>query len=329
MDPAALFDDPGILDDGPVVCFGSAAPLLRRGRVAVLRSRSAALPLLGRGGAVAADAGGLADASCAQAAVLAGRSRAATWADCAAAWRVLSPGGRLAVAGSNDAGIAGTLRRLADEIGQAPEPVIARSHARVAVFRRVTAAGPAMPPSSRLQVAGLDLLAPPGGFAAGRLDEGTAILLDLLDDLSPPRRVLDLACGCGPLGLAALARWREATGHLADDDAAAVAATRANAEAHGLAARCTVQWWTAGEALAVGGFDLALVNPPCHVGAVVDAAIGQAVLAAAAAALVPGGRLLAVANRRLPYEAALHRFGMVRQVVQSGGYKVLELVASA
>ena len=55
--------------------------------------------------------------------------------------------------------------------------------------------------------------------------------------------------------------------------------------------------------------------------------IGRAFIAAAAEALRPGGRLLLVANRHLPYEAVLDaHFGSVRTLAQQQGFKVIEAV---
>jgi 16S rRNA (guanine1207-N2)-methyltransferase len=66
-------------------------------------------------------------------------------------------------------------------------------------------------------------------------------------------------------------------------------------------------------------------NPPFHAQRSrqrID--IGQAFLAAAAAALLPGGQLWLVANRHLPYEALLaDRFDEVRTLAQTGAYKVI------
>lgn len=47
------------------------------------------------------------------------------------------------------------------------------------------------------------------------------------------------------------------------------------------------------------------MNPPFHEGRVTDVSLGQSFIAAAASRLKPGGRLLMVANRQLPYELTL------------------------
>jgi 16S rRNA (guanine1207-N2)-methyltransferase len=141
--------------------------------------------------------------------------------------------------------------------------------------------------------------------------------------------VLDLGCGAGHLGLAALARWPGARAWLVDADARAVAAAGAalaGRTAGGAAPAAIVVWWDIGEPLPATGFDLVLCNPPCHAGSAVDLEVARAMFRIADGALVPGGRLLVVANRQLPYEADLAALGRVAVVEQAGGFKVLALV---
>ena len=49
-------------------------------------------------------------------------------------------------------------------------------------------------------------------------------------------------------------------------------------------------------------YDLIVMNPPFHQGRAAEPGIGQAMIKAASSALKPGGRLLMVANRGLPYD---------------------------
>ena len=48
-----------------------------------------------------------------------------------------------------------------------------------------------------------------------------------------------------------------------------------------------------------------IMNPPFHQGRAAEPDLGAAFIAAAARILKPHGRLMMVANRQLPYEAAL------------------------
>lgn len=112
------------------------------------------------------------------------------------------------------------------------------------------------------------LLAAPGVFCRKHLDDGTRALLDhlvasrVLAD-SPPRRVVDLGAGIGPLALWAAQRWPDARVLAVDSNLLAVSLIAANAARLGVADRV--------EALASDGLpaprglvDLALVNPPTH-----------------------------------------------------------------
>ncbi|MBA3708659.1 MAG: methyltransferase, partial [Planctomycetes bacterium] len=47
----------------------------------------------------------------------------------------------------------------------------------------------------------------------------------------------------------------------------------------------------------------------------------------AAEVLTPGGRVLVVANRRLPYEQALRAIGRCRIVDETAGFKIIEVVS--
>ena len=74
--------------------------------------------------------------------------------------------------------------------------------------------------------------------------------------------------------------------------------------------------------------DFIVSNPPFHTQSRADRPdIGQRFIAVAAQALRPGGRLYVVANRHLPYEAALSEaFASVAVKADVGGYKIIEAV---
>ena len=76
-----------------------------------------------------------------------------------------------------------------------------------------------------------------------------------------------------------------------------------------------------------GHYDFIVTNPPFHQGRADFPELGRSFIAAAAHALVPGGRLWLVANRHLPYEAELASgFAKVRVVETRDGFKVIEAV---
>ncbi|MEE3326074.1 MAG: methyltransferase [Myxococcota bacterium] len=275
----------------------------------------------------------LQDARFAQCLVHLQKSRPATWQDLAHAWAHLEPGGRLLFCGGNDLGITSAVKRLAQQLDQKPRILSNRRHARIVVFERDSGAGPVPPEPDHFQVhvppqPPFSLRADPGVFSARRLDPGSELLLEALAEVTPARRILDLGCGAGPLGLSALQRWPHATGLLLDGDARAVHCATDNASALGLEERCQVDWWDVREPVPMAEFDLILLNPPFHEGKQVDLGPAHAMFETAHLALAPEGRALIVANRTLPYERSLRELGTVEMLKDTRTFKVLSLGAS-
>jgi 16S rRNA (guanine1207-N2)-methyltransferase len=167
----------------------------------------------------------------------------------------------------------------------------------------------------------------PGVFSGDGLDQGTAFLVEYLTRVPTANRVLDLGCGAGHLGIAALRRWPTCRALFLDADARAVACATVNCARLGLADRAEIRWWCErDDPPAAASCDLVLVNPPCHAGSELDIFLAEALLDIAGRALAPGGRLLVVANRRLPYEPMLARFGTLAPVQERDAFKVIEVL---
>ncbi|WP_338024504.1 class I SAM-dependent methyltransferase [Arthrobacter alpinus] len=154
---------------------------------------------------------------------------------------------------------------------------------------------------------GLWLCAHGATFGGTKIDQGTRFLLDFIPQMTMQDRAIDLGCGNGTIA-AALAMARPGMRITAtDQSAAAVASTRATAEANGLTAQIDA---IRDDALA--GFEdesagLIVLNPPFHVGATVHAGIALKLFAEAARVLAPGGELWCVYNRHLQYRGSLER----------------------
>jgi 16S rRNA (guanine1207-N2)-methyltransferase len=140
---------------------------------------------------------------------------------------------------------------------------------------------------------------------------------------------VDLGCGNGLLTAYLAAALPSARVLGSDDDADAVAATRATLAASGLDRDgVEVAWDESLSQVAGSSVDLVALNPPFHDGTVVDATLVQGLLDAAARVLRPGGQLWFVHNSHLRYRGELEaRFPQVRQRARDRRFTVLSAVA--
>jgi 16S rRNA (guanine1207-N2)-methyltransferase len=175
-------------------------------------------------------------------------------------------------------------------------------------------------PWLEFEAAGLRLESLPGVHSAGKLDPGTAVLLDEVRwERLAGRRVLDLGCGVGVLGLLAAQSGAEVVA--VDDDLAAVRSTKRNADRLGLA--LDVRHSDIDGELEGERFDVLLCNPPFHVGKGVRLGLAEAFIEAAFRLLAAGGELALVANRDLPYERVMGGWSSVERAADRAGFKVL------
>lgn len=164
------------------------------------------------------------------------------------------------------------------------------------------------------------LFAEPGVFSADGPDRGSLLLAEALPPRLP-RRLADFGAGIGVLALAALAREGVESIDLVEAEIHALDCARLNVADP----RATFRWEDALALPPALEWDGILMNPPFHgTGREADPGIGRAFIAAAARHLAPGGQLWLVANRHLPYEAALaDAFREVAAIGGDGGYKLI------
>ncbi len=175
------------------------------------------------------------------------------------------------------------------------------------------------------EASGLRLVSEPGVYAAGKLDPGTALLLDSYDTTTlQGKNVLDLGCGYGLLALKASLAGGAVTA--VDDDLAAVRSTHQNAQEYGLDIR-VLHSDINSELKDSENFDTILTNPPFHRGKQVVLEVPQAFIAAARKHLKPGGELVMVANKALSYEPLLAQFAHFETLAVNASFKVLRAVA--
>ncbi|MBA3670647.1 MAG: methyltransferase [Gemmatimonadaceae bacterium] len=165
----------------------------------------------------------------------------------------------------------------------------------------------------------------PGVFSWDHVDEATVILAEAMR-VERGERVLDLGCGSGILGIVASGLSGGGPLTMVDVDTEAVRSAHRSAVANDVTNFRTCASDIAGAVLDER-FDVVVTNPPFHVGKATDLSVPMQFIGDAWEVLSPGGRLLLVANRTLPYENAIrHRFGAVESLHDGPRFKVLSAV---
>jgi len=234
----------------------------------------------------------------------------------------LPEGTRLQLVGENQGGIKRVLKVLA-ALGLGCRKL--DSARRCSLFETRTARLALDPEAvwTHFEAEGLSLASHPGVFGHGKLDEGTRLLLGQLPSHLPAQQskgqVLDMGCGDG-----VLSAWLARQGRhvcAVDVSAFAVQATRrtlAANELEGEALESDVY-----SALGERRFDAIVSNPPFHQERSIDYGPAARLIEEAPSHLVPGGRLILVANAFLPYADPLERaFGGFEIVADDGRFRV-------
>ncbi len=233
--------------------------------------------------------------------------------------RALAPGALLTALAPKDKG-GSRLRKELEAMGCTVAET-ARQHHRICQARRpdaldlesfIAAGGPQ-------RVDSLGLWSQPGVFSWDREDPGSRLLMATLPHLSG--RGADLGCGLGILAHAVLISPTVTRLDLVDLDRRAVDAARRNVGEP----RAAFHWADARTAPDLEGLDFVVMNPPFHESGIEDKGLGQAFIQRARHLLRRGGVLWLVANRHLPYEAALSAlFAQATLKAEAQGFKVFE-----
>ncbi|WP_172807659.1 class I SAM-dependent methyltransferase [Endozoicomonas ascidiicola] len=160
----------------------------------------------------------------------------------------------------------------------------------------------------------------PGVFSHGRLDVGTEVLLETLNDL-PSGNVLDFGCGAGVISAYISEQPEERHLTLVDCDAMALASSRKTMNDLGVENFQVLA--SDGLSEVTGQFDLIISNPPFHQGVKTHYEVTERFLSESHQKLKVGGELRIVANSFLKYPPIIEQtFGRCETLLSRNGFSI-------
>ncbi|MRI34695.1 16S rRNA methyltransferase [Endozoicomonas sp. OPT23] len=164
----------------------------------------------------------------------------------------------------------------------------------------------------------------PGVFSHGRVDVGTKVLLETMQQI-PEGPVLDFGCGAGVISAFMSVMQPANTYTLVDVDALALASSETTMQLNGV--KDFEVKATDGLSEVKDSFKLIVSNPPFHQGVKTHYAVTEEFLDQAANRLTRGGELRIVANNFLRYQPIiLKAFGNCESLVVKDGFTVYKAI---
>ncbi len=253
--------------------------------------------------------------------VLAGRHKGENQALVARACALVKPGASIVVCGEKTVGIQPLRKWVGGRVEIAGS--LAKHHATVFWFDS---------PGPEIFAGALETTAlvadrfetAPGMFSHTVPDAGSVLLAAHLDHRIKGT-VADFGCGWGYLSAEVLEKGNPGSLALFEAHHPSLKAAERNLAPMAGEVKLAANWCDLTSEPVARQFDWIVMNPPFPAGRASEPDIGKAFIAAASKALVPGGRLLMVANRKLPYERALAQgFRRVEEKEVRDGFKVVE-----
>lgn len=162
-------------------------------------------------------------------------------------------------------------------------------------------------------------------FSTFEVDDGTDLLLRVLEPSAPPELILDLGCGCGVIGIVLAQRFPEAQVLMADKDLLAVRYARHNLALNKIE-RASVIGSIGLSEVPESPYDLIVSNIPAKIG---DEAIEQEFILGPLARLRPGGEFWFVVvsglNRLIPRIGTRHQLKL-KEMKKRAGHSVYRLL---
>lgn len=144
-------------------------------------------------------------------------------------------------------------------------------------------------------------------FSREKLDIGTRFLLEYLPTSKQYKRIVDMGCGNGVVGLMAAEKQSQASLVFTDESFMAIESAKETIAASGLSNAVEFEAMDCLHSVKTNSADLVVNNPPFHQQHATGDAVAWRMFNDASRVLQKGGELLVVANRHLAYHIKLKK----------------------
>ncbi len=235
----------------------------------------------------------------------------------------VKPGGQIVVSGDKKLGVD-SFRKTVESLAPVADR-LSKHHAVAFWFTRLEALNSEQIQKLAAEPTRLEdrFTTAPGMFSHAAIDKGSAMLVKHFAGRISGH-VADFGAGWGYLASEVLNHPEKLRSlALYEADFEALEAAKMNISSDEIPV--TFHWHDVNSEAITEIYDTIVMNPPFHAGRSADPTMGQGFIAAAAKRLRPGGKLLLVANRQMPYEAGLKSlFKSVLPLEDNAGYKIIE-----